>query len=108
MEYRKVTAIFNVDRLEQVEKRLQAIGVRGLSVSRVKGYGEYADFYSPDWLSDHARVEIFTRRDKAESIAEAIMEAAHTGTAGDGIVSVLPVEQVYRIRTQSAATGEEL
>lgn len=108
MEYRKITAFFNMDRLEHVEKGLQALGVAGLSVTRVKGYGEYADFYSPDWLSQHARMEILTPQKKVESIVDAIMAAAHTGEAGDGIVSVMPVEAIYRIRTRSAIADEEL
>lgn len=108
MDYRKITAIIRRDVLEKVERKLQAMGVRGISVTRVKGYGEYANFYSRDWMVSHARIEIFTTEPKADAIAEAIMEAAHVGLEGDGIVAVLPVEKLYRIRTCAEATIDEI
>jgi len=108
MKYRKVTAIIRRDRLEKVEHKLQQIGVRGISVTRVKGYGEYADFYARDWMTSYARIEIFTTAEKVDGIAEAIMDAAHVGLSGDGIVAVLPVEKLYRIRTKSEATTEQI
>lgn len=55
MEFSKITAIVRTTKLEEVEKRLQEIGVSGLSVSRVKGYGEYANFYSRDWMVTGSR-----------------------------------------------------
>ena len=107
MNFKKVTAIFRCDSCEKVEQRLQEIGVHGFSISKVKGYGEYADLYSNDWLVTHARLEIFTEESKVEEIAETIMEAAHVGVEGDGIIAVLPVEKLYRIRTRSEVkTGE--
>jgi nitrogen regulatory protein P-II 1 len=101
MSFRKVTAIFRCDSCEKVEQKLQELGVHGFSLSKVKGYGEYADLYSDDWLVTHARLEIFTETSKVDEIVEAIMDAAHVGIEGDGIVAVLPVEQLYRIRTRS-------
>lgn len=100
MKYRKITAIFRCDACEKVEQRLQDLGVQGFSLSHVKGYGEYADLYSSDWLTSHARLEIFTEAEKVDTIVEAVMEAAHVGLDGDGIVAVLPVERLYRIRTR--------
>lgn len=100
MEFRKVTAIVRPDKLEAVESALQALGVPGLSVSKVKGYGEYANFYTPDWTCTHVRVEVFIGQHRADGVAQAIMDAAHSGIVGDGIVAVLPVESVYHIRTR--------
>ncbi len=100
MNFRKVTAIFRLGRLEAVEDRLRELSVPGVSVTKVKGYGEYSNFYEPGWLGEYARVEIFIGANKAEQIAEAIMETAHTGVDGDGIVAVLPVESIYHIRTK--------
>jgi len=108
MKYRKVTAIIRRDALQKVEQKLQQEGVQGISVTRVKGYGEYADFYAGDWMITYARIEIFTTEERAESIAQAIMETAHVGLSGDGIVAVLPVEKLYRIRTKSEATTENV
>ena len=108
MKYRKVTAIIRRDVLEKVERKLQQIGVQGISVTWVKGYGEYADFYARDWMTSYARIEIFTTAEKVDGIAEAIMDAAHVGLSGDGVVAVLPVEKLYRIRTKSEATTEHI
>ncbi len=108
MDYRKVTAIIRRDVLEKVERKLQEMGVQGISVTKVKGYGEYVDFYSRDWMVNHARIEIFTHEINADAIAQAIMEAAHMGLKGDGIVAVLPVEKLYRIRTRALAESDEI
>lgn len=108
MNFKKVTAIFRSDACEKVERRLQEIGVHGFSISKVKGYGEYADLYSNDWMVTHARIEIFTEEDKAGEITETIMQAAHVGLEGDGIIAVQPVERLYRIRTRSEVKPGEI
>lgn len=108
MNLRKVTAIIRSERLEEVEKRLQEAGVKGLSVTKVKGYGEYANFLAHDWMVTHARIEIFTDETAVERISQTIMEAAHGGGKGDGLVAVLPVEKVYRIRTKEEVRPGEL
>lgn len=103
MELRKVTAIIRTEFLERVENRLEEIRVSGITVTHVKGYGEYANFYTltHDLLVRHARIEIFTEKSRAEEIAREIVEAAHSGTPGDGIVVILPVERIFRIRTKT-------
>jgi nitrogen regulatory protein P-II 1 len=98
MDYCKVTAIFRTGALESVEQRLQELGVQGISVTSVGGYGEYTDFYSREHLTRHLQIEIFTSATRADAIAQAIMDAAYSGAAGDGIVAVQPVCKVYRIR----------
>lgn len=101
MGLRKVVAIIRNDALEKVEARLVDLRVKGISVTKVKGYGEYANFFKPDWMVTHSRVEIFIEEAKADQIATAIMEVAHTGMEGDGIVAILPVLKLYRIRTKT-------
>jgi len=101
MNYKKITAIFRCDACQKVERELQKMGVQGFSMMKVKGYGEYADLYNSDWMVSHARIEIFTDEDKVEHVVNTIMDAAHIGLAGDGIIAVLPVEKLYRIRTRS-------
>lgn len=108
LELSKITAIIRVSMLKTVEKRLQDLRVPGISVTKVKGYGEYANFFSRDWMIEHARIEIFFTRERAYEIAHAIRATAHTGTASDGLVVVLPVEAVYRIRTGEPATANDL
>ncbi len=106
MKIRKVTAIFQESMLEKVESALCEVGVGGFTVTSVKGCGEYKNYYEQDLTSCHSRVEIFVEKERAEDIATAIMAAAHTGLEGDGIIAILPVESLYRIRTQSKLTSE--
>jgi len=75
-------------------------------VTHVKGFGEYANFFRHDWLVMHERIEIFTDEAMAEVIVAAIIDVAHTGTAGDGVIAVLPVEEFVRIRTGASALGD--
>jgi len=105
---RKVTAIVRTSVLETVERRLQELRVPGMTVTRVKGYGEYQDFFTPDHLVEHAQIEVFLGRDRADDTARAIVEAARTGMPGDGIVAVLPVESVYQIRTGHLVTANPI
>lgn len=108
MEPKQIVAIFRNQSLENVEGRLVDMRVKGFSVSKVKGFGEYANFFNPDWMVTHTRIEIFTEKAKVDEIVTAIMEIAHTSMPGDGIVAVLPVEKLYRIRTRSEALPESI
>jgi len=108
MELRKVTAIFRREKKEEVIERLHELGLGGMTVTEVKGYGEYANLYTKDWLVDHVRIEIFTERAKATAAAEAVMDVAHTGAAGDGVVAILPLERFLCIRTGEDATIDQL
>ena len=108
MELRKVTAVIRSRMLKQVEERLQEMKVKRLSVSNVKGFGEYDNFFTHDWNITHSRIEIFTEKSKAEEIARAILETAHTGKAGDGFIAVLPVDKLFRIRNKAEARIDEM
>ena len=68
LEYRKINAIIRSNILEDVEARLRQIGVKRITVSRIKGYGEYANFFTRDWLTSNARREIFAAKDDVDSI----------------------------------------
>ncbi len=100
MELKLVVAIIRTLALQPVEKALQEMGVRGLTVTRAKGFGAYANLFSRDWLVDQVKIEIYVEQDRVESIAAAIMNAAHAESPGGGIVAVLPVEKVYSVRTR--------
>ncbi|MDD5107484.1 MAG: P-II family nitrogen regulator [Desulfuromonadaceae bacterium] len=103
-----IIAIVRNQVLENLEGRLVDMHVKGMSVTKVKGYGEYANFFNPDWMVTHTRVEIITESAKVEAIVDAIMDTAHTSMSGDGIVAVLPVEKLYRIRTKSEVMPDEI
>lgn len=101
MKYCKVTSIIHIDSLEAVEQALKKAKVAEVLVSYVKGYGDYKNFYSNEWISRQARVELFALHDEVERIVNVIMDAAHTGLDTDGIVAVLPVEAIYSIKERA-------
>ena len=107
MEIKLIVAYMPRDKLEGVEEKLKHVSVERIDICRVKGYGEYRDFFSRDWMGDEVRIDILTRQHKVDAIVGAIMDAAHTGVAGDGVVAVLPVEKLFLIRTRAEATSEE-
>lgn len=108
MELKLVVAIIRSCALEAVEKKLQETGVRGLTVIKAKGYGAYANFFTQDWLVDQVKIEIYAERDRAESIAAAILDSAHTGCPGDGIVAILPVEKVFSVGSRTETIPNRL
>jgi nitrogen regulatory protein P-II 1 len=107
MDARLIIAIIRHDKLEGVEKRLRDLGVERIDVSKVKGYGEYRNFFTQDWMGDEVRLELYTKKEKVDAIAAAIMDGAHTGSPGDGVIAVVPVEKLFVIRTRAEATPEQ-
>jgi nitrogen regulatory protein P-II 1 len=101
MELRKVVAFIRNSSLPEVEEELRKLGIKGISVFQVKGYGEYANFSKKDWMVTSTKIEIFTELSHVEPIVKTILETASHGLEGDGIVAVLPVEKMYRIRTKA-------
>ena len=95
----KITAVVRADQIDEVERSLLDLRVPGVSITKVKGFGEYVDFFAPGWTTEHARLEIFLQRDRAPEVARAIIDAARTGGAGDGIVVVQDVVEIFRIRS---------
>jgi nitrogen regulatory protein P-II 2 len=101
-----VIAIVKPFKLEDVRDALTALGINGMTVSEVKGYGrqkghteiyrgaEYAVNFLPKM-----KVEVAVSSDRVEKVIEAIAAAAKTGQIGDGKIFVTPVEQAVRIRT---------
>ena len=108
MELKAVLAFVRRSALDKVEDKLHEIGVKGLTMMKVKGHGEYADFFSRNGMIEYVEMMIFTEKTKAEAVTAAIMEAAHTGVPGDGIVAVLPVDKVFHIRTRSEVAPADL
>ncbi len=101
MELKKITAIINISALGEVEQKLAELGIKGFSESEVTGRGEYSNFFRGEIKAPHIKIELFTVQSKVDEIVTAIMETAHSGSQEDGIIAVLPVEKLYRIRTQS-------
>ena len=109
MEFAKVTAIIRNEVIQNVEMALEKAGVSGFTVAKVQGVGQWERKFSLfTGPSTHFKIEIFTEENRAEQIAGAIMDAAHTGSVGDGLVAVLPVHKVFRIRNKALAKSGEV
>ena len=103
MKLALVVVVTRVLSLDAVEKALRGIGVRGITVSRVRGWGEHASTFAPDAKVDEVRIEIFVEGDRAESVVQAVLGACHSGMSGDGVVAILPVDRMFSIRTRCEA-----
>ena len=109
---RKIEAVIKPFKLDDVKNSLDAIGIKGMTVSEVKGYGRQKGHkevyrgaeYVVDFLPK-VKIEVVVDEAMAESVVNAIREAANTGKIGDGKIFVLPVENVIRVRT--GETGKE-
>ncbi|MFM0124555.1 MULTISPECIES: P-II family nitrogen regulator [Paraburkholderia] len=103
MELKCVVAIVRPEVVEILERRLGAIHVHGLTVTRVKGFGAHPNPFSNDWTSEHIKIEVFTQSEGVDVLVQAIMDVTHGAAGEDGIVAVLPVERFFRVRTASEA-----
>ena len=103
---KQVTAMIKPFKLDDVREALAEVGVQGMTVSEVKGFGRQKGHteiyrgaeYAVDFLPK-VKIDIVLADEMVERAVEAIIQAAHTGKVGDGKVFVSPVEQVVRIRT---------
>lgn len=101
-----VTAIVKPFRLDDVRNGLAEVGVQGMTVTEVKGFGRqrgHTELYrGAEYVVDFlpkAKIEVAVADDTVEQVIEAIMQAARTGKVGDGKIFVTALEQVHRIRT---------
>lgn len=102
-----VTAIVKPFRLDEVRERLSDIGVSGMTVTEVKGFGRqkgHTELYrGAEYVVDFLpklKIEIAVDDEHVETAIDAVLHAANTGKIGDGKIFVSPLEQVIRIRTQ--------
>ena len=103
---KKIEAVIKPFKLDEVKEALQDVGVQGLSVIEVKGFGRqkgHTELYrGAEYVVDFlpkVKIEVVLPEDMVESAIEAIIDAAKTDKIGDGKIFVMPVEQVVRIRT---------
>jgi len=106
---KKIEAIIKPFKLQDVKEALEAIGITGMTVTEVKGFGRQKGHteiyrgseYNVDFLPK-VKVDLVVPADLADQAIAAILQSARTGKIGDGKIFVLPVERSIRIRT-----GEE-
>lgn len=101
-----VTAVVKPFKLDEVREALSAIGVQGITVTEVKGFGRqkgHTELYrGAEYVVDFLpkiKIEVVVRDEQVEHCIEAITKAARTGKIGDGKIFVTTVEHVVRIRT---------
>ncbi|KAA3650868.1 P-II family nitrogen regulator [Denitromonas sp.] len=103
---KKIEAVIKPFKLDEVREALSDVGITGLTVSEVKGFGRqkgHTELYrGAEYVVDFLpkiKIEIVVGEAVVEQAIEAIVKAARTGKIGDGKIFVTPVEQVVRIRT---------
>ncbi|HFQ89252.1 MAG TPA: P-II family nitrogen regulator [Desulfobulbus sp.] len=103
---KKIEAIIKPFKLDDVKEALNSIGIKGMTISEVKGYGRqkgHTEIYrGAEYVVDFLpkiKMEIIVAGDQVDKVIETIVEAARTGKIGDGKIFVLPVEKIVRVRT---------
>jgi nitrogen regulatory protein PII len=107
---KKVEAIIQTFKFEEVKEALTASGVEGMTITQVKGFGRQKGHreiyrgseYTVDVLPK-VKVEVVAPDDRVDLIVKTIKAAAYTGKIGDGKIFVSPVDEAHRIRTQETA-----
>lgn len=104
---KKIEAIIKPFKMEDVKEALAEIGIEGMTVTEVKGFGRQKGHteiyrgseYTVDFLPK-VKFEIVISEDRVDKAVDVIVQAAKTGKIGDGKVFVLPIEEAIRIRTE--------
>ncbi|HEB68826.1 MAG TPA: P-II family nitrogen regulator [Desulfobulbus sp.] len=103
---KKIEAIIKPFKLDDVKEALNGIGIKGMTISEVKGYGRqkgHTEIYrGAEYVVDFlpkVKMEIIIDTEQVDQVIDTIVEAARTGKIGDGKIFVLPVEKIVRVRT---------
>jgi nitrogen regulatory protein P-II 1 len=106
---KKIEAIIKPFKLDDVKDALNGIGIKGMTISEVKGYGRqkgHTEIYrGAEYVVDFIpkiKIEVVVAAEQVAQVVDTIREAANSGTIGDGKIFVTPVERIVRVRT-----GEE-
>jgi nitrogen regulatory protein P-II 1 len=103
---RKIEAVIKPFKLDEVKEALHEIGIQGMTVTEVKGFGRqkgHTELYrGAEYVVDFLpkiKLEVAVRDEMVEKVVQAIVAAANTGRIGDGKIFVMPMEEAIRIRT---------
>ena len=91
---KKIEAIVRKEKFEEIYQVLEKSGIGGLTVSEAKGFGHHRN-----GLKEKVKIEIYVDEFQTDKVVDMIRRAAKTGTTGDGKIAILPLENIYRIRT---------
>jgi len=108
---KKIEAIIKPFKLDDVKEALNEIGIQGMTISEVKGYGRqkgHKEIYrGAEYVVDFIpkiKIEIVVDAEQADAVANKIRDAANTGKIGDGKIFIFSVEQAIRVRTGEKGT----
>ncbi|MGD8559963.1 MAG: P-II family nitrogen regulator [Gammaproteobacteria bacterium] len=103
-----IVAVVRESKVKSIVSKLYENDVPGVTVTPVRGYGEHANIYQQDITEDNVKVEVFIAEKYAQHVANLIMHSAHTGMDGDGVIAVMPVNDMYHIRDYSKLSENDL
>lgn len=98
MGFKLVIAIVWPEVIPLLEAKVANLGVGGITLSKVSGFGEYKNLFSRDWLSEHVKVEIFVEDAKVDALLGALQDAAKADIPGAGIAAVIAVDKFVHLR----------
>jgi nitrogen regulatory protein P-II 1 len=97
-----IVAVVRTDSLENIVKSLEDGGIRGMTITEIKGIGEEVRLYKPYTI--HNRIEIIVPDEKVDEVTGVIVRHAKTGFPGDGLIAVYPMDYTIKIRTGEKKT----
>jgi nitrogen regulatory protein P-II 1 len=107
MKINKVIAIFDEFRLKDVEDALIRHGVNGFTLHSVRGRGYYFDSFNENHLVKHIQMEVYTKATQACDIAQLIVDTAHVNADSEGLVCIVPVNELFWIHDKRSATDSD-
>ena len=109
---KKIEAIIKPFKLDEVKEALNSLGIKGMTVTEVKGFGRqkgHTEIYrGAEYVVDFipkVKMDVIVQDEQVDQVIDTILQVARTGKIGDGKIFVLPVERVIRVRT--GETGPE-
>lgn len=99
MTTRYVVAIVPAESVQPLQAQLHALGVKGMTLTRVRGFGEYKNFYSDDGLTEHVKLEMFVQASEVEPLLAALVQWSRLEGPGAGVAAVLKVDAFVHRRT---------
>ena len=98
MNYCKVVAILNITDFGLISASIQKLDVPGVSVSVVKGFGDYINEFNEFGFSDNIKIEVYTSAEQAEIVADTLSRIGNEMTEGGGVVAIEPVHKLLNVR----------
>jgi len=98
MSFKQIVAIVRQSKIKALTDKLYESDIPGANITTIQGYGEHVNTYAKSILEDSVRVEIFASQKDVKKIAELIVAATYTGLEGDGLIAIMPVDEIYHVR----------